>query len=112
MKLLGIKTCDTCRKAWHWLDGQGIAYQWIDLREDGVDRETLAGWVRALGVESLVNKRSTTWRGLTDGQRAALAGDAAVDLLATQPTLVKRPVFVKDGEVRVGFDDEVRDWLA
>ena len=36
MKVYGIKSCDTCRKARKWLDEQGIDHDWVDLREDGV----------------------------------------------------------------------------
>lgn len=112
----GLNSCDTCRKARRWLDEQGIAHDWRDLREAPPDRAQLQGWLRAAGAEALVNRRSTTWRGLSEAQRAAAApgGDEAalLDLLAAQPALIKRPLFQRDGEVLLGFDERVRARLA
>ena len=108
----GIRNCDTCRKAWKWLDAQGIGYQWIDLRAEGVDRSVLAGWVARVGLEGLANRRSATWRALSDAQRAGLSADDGIGLLLDNPTLIKRPVFDHRGEIRVGFTPEVRAWLA
>ena len=51
-----------------------------------------------------MNRRSTTWRTLDDNQRAA-DGDALVDLLLAHPTLIKRPLIERGGEVlALGFD--------
>ena len=112
MKIYGIKSCDTCRKARKWLAEQGIAAEWVDLREDGPAPGDLERWLDALGAEALVNRRSTTWRQLPEDQRPAMDPVAARPVLEAHPTLIKRPVFERGGEVRVGFTPAVRDWLA
>ena len=112
MTLFGIKSCDTCRKARKWLDEQGISHEWRDLREDGVDRARLERWITSLGPDQLVNRRSTTWRGLNEGTRnQAMDADSCVDVLAEHPTLIKRPVFETGERVLVGFNETVREAL-
>lgn len=107
MKVIGIKTCDTCRKARKWLDGQGIAHQWHDLREDGIERASLEHWITAVGPDRLVNRRSTTWRQLDETVRdQAMQAASCAAVLAEHPTLIKRPVFETGDRVLVGFDKE------
>ena len=108
----GIKACDTCRKALKWLDAEGLEARWTDLREDGLDRADLERWLAAVGCEALVNRRSTTWRQLPEDQRPAMEDDAVIPVLLAHPTLIKRPVFERGGEVRVGFTPDVRAWLT
>ncbi len=112
MKLYGIKSCDSCRKARKWLDEQGRAPAWHDLREDGIDADTIDRWLAAVGTETLVNRRSTTWRGLDEDERArAMDENTAASLLAQQPTLIKRPVIESGGRILVGFDAAVKQAL-
>lgn len=111
----GIKSCDTCRKARKWLEAQGVDYQWIDLREQPPARATIEKWLGAVGAQALVNRRSTTWRGLAEDRRPGLDSPEILDLLLLSPTLIKRPLFERDGtggvEYRVGFGDAQREWL-
>ncbi|MCI2394101.1 ArsC/Spx/MgsR family protein [Aliiroseovarius sediminis] len=108
MRVWGLKTCDTCRKAVKALKGAGFDPDYIDVRADGADPADLARFHAAFG-EALVNKRSTTWRGLSDAERA---GDPLA-LLAQRPTLMKRPV-IEDGEqLTLGWDAATRDvWVG
>ncbi|MGB0515025.1 MAG: ArsC/Spx/MgsR family protein, partial [Wenzhouxiangellaceae bacterium] len=54
---------------------------------------------------------STTWRGLSDKHKDGVTEKKAVALMAEHPTLIKRPLFERGDQVRVGFDDDVRAWL-
>ncbi len=107
----GLKTCDTCKKAVKWLEAEGIAHTVKDVRADGVPGDELARWIGVVGWEVLVNKASTTWRGLGDGDKDGLDAARAEALLAAHPTLIKRPVFVAGDQVIVGFRDAQRDAL-
>ncbi len=115
LRVHGIKSCDTCRKARKWLDEQGIEYEWTDLRGDPPERSAVERWLGTVGAESLVNRRSTTWRGLVEDRRPGLDSPEIVDLLLESPTLIKRPLFERAGkgglEYRVGFGDAQREWL-
>ena len=104
MKLHGIVNCDTVKKARVWLAARGIAYQWVDFRKAPPAIGDLARWCRAVGWETLLNRRGTTWRALDDAAKAAVVDErSAIALMATKPTLIKRPVVEAAGDVIVGF---------
>jgi arsenate reductase len=102
LTVYGIKQCDSCRKALKWLAAEGKVHQFHDFRVDGLSTELLRGWLNSRHADKLVNRRSTSWRQLTDEQRQ-FEGEALLTLLLENPTLIKRPVFVADGIVAVGF---------
>ena len=110
MILYGISNCDTVKKARRWLDEQGVAYRFHDVRKDGLDAARLQRWIDALGWEKLLNKAGTTFRKLPDAQKDGLDADAAKALMLEQPAMIRRPVVeVADG-VSVGFS--AGDWQA
>ena len=103
-----LKTCDTCKKALKWLNENEVAHKNHDVRVDGLTREIVVDLVNVLGVEAAVNKRSTTWRDLSDQQKDGLAKESAISLIEANPTLLKRPVFVFDDQIIAGFHDAVK----
>lgn len=111
LNIYGLKNCDTCRKALKWLEAEGIAFTFLDVRKDSIEASDIESWAEAVGVDSLLNKRGTTWRGLSDADKAMGEGKGAVKLMAAHPALIKRPVFVQNGTVMVGFTDAVKDAL-
>jgi Spx/MgsR family transcriptional regulator len=103
VKIYGLATCDTTRAARKWLDARKISYAFHDVREGGLTRPLVEGWVRALGWEKVLNKASTTWRELPDKDKAGVNAAKAVALMLAHPTLVKRPVLDRGGELTLGF---------
>lgn len=102
--LYGIKNCDTVKKARRWLDQHGVAYRFHDFRVDGVDEKQLALWVKQAGWEMLLNRCGTSWRALSETQRACVVDDtSAVAVMIAQPALIKRPVLESGDVLRVGF---------
>ncbi|MEK9724146.1 MAG: arsenate reductase [Rhodospirillaceae bacterium] len=99
----GLKNCDTCRKALKWLAAEDIAHAFRDVRADGVTAADVGRWADAVGWETLLNRRGTTWRGLPDGDIADVDAAKALTLMAAHPALIKRPVFQKGDAVVVGF---------
>ena len=108
MKFYGLKTCDTCRKARKALDAAGAAYTYIDVRADGVSKAALKNWVSALGVKTVLNTRSTTWRELDDADKEFSSDADAIALMSAYPTLIKRPVIEHDGEIFVGWTKDTQ----
>jgi len=108
----GIKTCDTVRKALKWLEAEGIEHNFHDFRIDGLEADTLQRWVDEKGWESVLNKRSTTWKNLPDADKSELNAACAISLMVTHPTLVKRPVFEIKGVILQGFTDDVRRQIS
>ncbi|NHK26870.1 ArsC family transcriptional regulator [Parvularcula flava] len=103
MKVYGLKNCDTCRKAMKELAASGRELELIDMRGGEVTKARITRWLKAVGAEALVNRRSTTWRGLTEEQKDQAMGKDAASLLAEHPTLIKRPVVETGDEVFVGW---------
>jgi len=103
IRLYGIANCDTIKKARAWLDRQGVAYQFYDYKKVGIDAVTLRRWSDAVGWEMLLNRAGTTFRKLSDADRADLDREKAIALMLAQPSMIKRPVLDRDGVLTVGF---------
>ena len=106
LTVYGLTQCDTVKRARAWLDAHGVAYRFNDFKKGGVPPARLDAWIAALGWEALLNRRGTTWRRLSEGERAAVVDAASARaLLLAQPSLVKRPVVEwRRGAPSVGFD--------
>lgn len=102
--LYGIKNCDTVKKARTWLEQNTIAYQFHDFRADGLEPQQIKSWIDALGLETLVNKRSTTWNELDDATKQQFAANA-VNIIIAHPTLIKRPLLDTGKQQYVGFKE-------
>ncbi len=104
MKLYGLKTCDTCRKALKALPKADF----VDVRADGVPDDVLELAHATFGAK-LVNTASTTWRGLSEAERAR----DPLDLLRAHPALMKRPLIkAQDGTLYLGWGKDVQAALA
>ena len=101
----GISNCDTVKKAKRWLEQQAIEYQFHDFRKQGLDAATLEKWAKLQGWESLLNKRSTSWKQLDPSSKETLNESTALELMLQNPTLIKRPVLDLGKEVHNGFND-------
>ena len=109
MKFYGLKTCDTCRKAKKALEAAGVNYSYSDVRADGVAKAQLTKWAKAVGWEKLLNKSSTTWRGLDDSEKSDITKAKAIALMAEHPTLIKRPIIDNGAtQVYVGWTKETQ----
>ena len=102
--IYGIKSCDTMKKAFTWLDGQKLAYTFHDYKKEGIDRARLTAWCAKVGWEVLVNKRGTTFRKLTPAEQDVKGDKDAIALMQKYPSLIKRPVIEKGAQVLVGLD--------
>lgn len=105
--LYGIKNCDTVKKARQWLDSNDVNYQFHDFRADGLNETKIHDWIAALGLEAIINKRSTTWKGLSDAQKLEIFDVShAPALIVANPTIIKRPVLETASATQVGFKPE------
>jgi Spx/MgsR family transcriptional regulator len=104
--LYGIPNCDTVKKARTWLDQHKISYQFHDFKQAGIDAKSIQRWIDAMGIDIVLNKKSTTWRGLDATQQASAANvKKAIQLMQEHTSLIKRPVLEQNGQVlAVGFD--------
>lgn len=104
--LYGIPNCDQVKKARGWLRERGLPYRFHDFKKSGIDAATLTRWERALGWETLLNRKGTTWRGLPEERRAAVVdAPSACAAMSEAPSLIKRPVLELDGRCQAGFSE-------
>lgn len=104
--LYGIPNCDTVKKARNWLTEQGASYTFHDFKKQGVPTELLPGWIKAVGLDKLINRKGPTWRKLDAALQASVVDPAsATSVMLANSSVIKRPVVVwADGAVTVGFD--------
>jgi arsenate reductase len=92
MKVYGLKTCSTCRRAIKALNDSGYETEMVDVRKDGMPAEVLERLYAVFG-DQLLNRRATTWRKLPDADKKK----PAVRLMLEHPLLIKRPVIEEQG---------------
>jgi len=103
--LYGIKNCDTVKKSRDWLSKNNIEYRFHDFRVDGLDKVQVNSWIAEIGLDTLVNKRSTTWKELNENIKENLNEQNAALVIAENPTLIKRPLLDTGKQKHVGFKD-------
>ncbi|MBQ4807159.1 arsenate reductase [Phaeobacter sp. HS012] len=103
MQLFGLKACDTCRKALKQLPEAEL----VDVRAEGVPEAILTAALAQFG-DRLVNTRSTTWRGLSEAERAG----EPLDLLKAHPALMKRPLIKTGDDLYLGWDAKTKAALG
>jgi len=97
MIIYGLKNCDIVRKARKALPEAKMH----DVRDAPLSREKLASLLEAF-PDTLVNKRSTAWRKLSEDERA---GDP-IALLQAHPALMKRPLIEVGDKLYLGWTAE------
>jgi arsenate reductase len=91
--LYGIPNCDTVKKARVWLQEHQGDFVFHDFKKNGLDRSTIEKWLTQVGLDLLINRKGTTWRALSDEQKASATDvESAIALILASPSLVKRPV--------------------
>lgn len=104
IKIYGIPNCDTVKKARRWLEENQVAYEFIDFKKTPPDEALIEKWLTDIPLDILLNKRGTTWRKLDEVQKASAENrDAAIALMAGQPSLIKRPIADMEGRYHAGF---------
>jgi arsenate reductase (glutaredoxin) len=92
--IYGIKNCDTMQKAIKWLDANKIGYVFHNYKESGIDKKTLSLWLQHFETDKLINTKGTTYRALTDDEKASISNKTkAIALMLANTSLIKRPVW-------------------
>ncbi|MDY0008880.1 MAG: ArsC family reductase [Bdellovibrionales bacterium] len=109
----GIKNCDSMKKAFVWLDENGIAYDFHDYKKSGADEAVLKSAFKIHGWENVINRKGTTWRKLDDKTRDSMTEKSALAAALENPSLVKRPLIVAGKDILLGYDtDEFTEKLV
>ena len=101
--------CSTCRKALKWLKDNHINYIDRDIVNENPAKEELEKWIKKSNIPTnkwfntsgLVYKELKLKDKLKD-----MSEDEKINLLSSNGKLVKRPIFVSDKIVLIGFKEE------
>lgn len=110
--LFGIPNCDTVKKARTWLEQQAIPFDFHNFKKEGLSAEQVELWLKKIDFDTLINRKGTSWRALSEEQKNQAASKAgALALVLENPSLIKRPVLqIGDNTldyVGVGFNDQL-----
>ena len=106
MKIYGIKTCGSVKKALKFFKDNGIEYEFVDFKKTPVGCEKIEEWTDKVGINTLFNNRGTKYRQLKL-KELNLDDEGKKEWLCRENILIKRPVIELDNsDVIVGFDEE------
>lgn len=106
----GYMKCDSCRKALKWFESRGVETAFVDITTDPPSA-ALLGEALDAGAATLAKLFNTSGRlyrerGIKD-KLLQMTRDEALDLLAGEGMLVKRPVVTDGRRFTVGFKEAV-----
>lgn len=105
-KVYGIPNCSSVKKAIASLKGNGTEVLFHDFKKQGVPADLLEVWIATFGLDILINRKGTTWRGLDeDQQQLAASPGGSRSLLSQHPSLIKRPIVDLQGSLTIGQTD-------
>ena len=106
IKILGLKNCDKCRDAQTKLNNLGYNLEFIDVRKNPIGKDQIKQLIAMFGNQ-ILNKRSTTFRGLSQSEKDF----STVQLLQKYPALMKRPVVKSYEKNTIGWNAEIiKEW--
>ena len=104
---MAFPTAPPSKKRAPGLPNTRIDVTFHDFKKQGVDAAWLRKVVAQTGWQALLNTRGTTWRKLSDAEKAAVSDEAsAIALMQAQPSVIKRPVLEHDGRYHLGFAED------
>jgi Spx/MgsR family transcriptional regulator len=106
MKLYGIKTCGSVKKAMKFFKDNGIEYEFVDFKTTPPSSSQIESWSKAVGIEKLLNTKGTKYRTLKL-KELDLDESGKKEWMIKEPLLIKRPVIEDDKGVLVAYDEEL-----
>jgi arsenate reductase len=107
IKVYQYSKCSTCRKALKWLDTRGVAYDNVDIVTAPPKKAELQRALKlGIPLKKLFNTSGQSYRDGKWGEKLGSVSEAqALDALAADGKLIKRPFVLGSDYVLVGFDE-------
>lgn len=105
MKLYGIKTCGSVRKAIKFFKENDIEFEFVDFKKVNVTEDEINNWLKKVSIDTLFNNRGTKYRTLKL-KELNLDDNGKKEWLIKENMLIKRPVVEYKDKVIVAFDEE------
>lgn len=100
--------CSTCKKAQKFLDDNNISYEIRAIKEQNPTINELKQWHKKSGLplKRFFNTSGQLYRGMELSKKLPdMSEDEQFEILASDGMLVKRPLFINDDTVLVGFKE-------
>lgn len=107
LQIYTLKTCDSCRKATKWLRENQIPFQEIAIRETPPSLDELSRALANLDgdIRKLFNTSGQEYRSLNLKEKLpTLSTGQALELLANNGNLIKRPFLISPSTTLLGFN--------
>ena len=101
--------CSTCQKAKKWLQDNKIKFEDRNIIEENPTAEELKRWIKLSGkdIKKWFNTSGLKYRELKLSQKLNnMTDEGKIDILASDGMLVKRPIFISDDGILIGFKQE------
>lgn len=108
LRVFQYPQCSTCKKALKWLTSHGVDFDSIDIVQHPPTKAELREALKGAGIpiRKLFNTSGVSYREGRFGERLATMTEAeALDALAKDGKLIKRPVVLGKSVALVGFDE-------
>lgn len=96
------------KKTFQLLENEGISYEFIDYKKHKPTEQLLKSFREKSSLDQLINRKGTTYRKLSDDDKAALDTDeTAFSIMSENSSMIKRPIVrFPNGELILGLQEE------
>ena len=105
IKFLQKPSCTTCRKAKAFLEKRRVELDSRDLGKDRLSVEELDELIGTRDHRIFLNTRNELYRARKMKENPP-SREEALNLMAAEPNLIRRPVAVRGAEIVLGYDEE------
>lgn len=101
--------CTTCQKAKKFLEANQVEYTLRDIKEDRLNKDELNRIIKQSGlpIKKFFNTSGLLYKEMKLKDKLAnMSEEEQINLLASDGMLVKRPLFINNELVLVGFKED------
>lgn len=106
IKVYGIKTWDSVRKALRFFKDNNIEVEFFDTKKEIPTSDSIKSWIEKTNIDLIFNSRGTKYRSL-GLKELNLDENAKYEWLCKEPMLLKRPIVETNNDVLVAWNEEV-----
>ncbi|MCI8760092.1 MAG: arsenate reductase family protein [Clostridia bacterium] len=110
-RLIWYPKCSTCQKAKKYLQDNQIPFEEQHIVEDTPTKEELEKWLKQSGIEikKFFNTSGLKYKELNLKEKLPhMTEKEKIELLASNGMLIKRPLFITDKNILIGFKE--KEW--
>ena len=109
--LIWYPKCSTCQKAKRFLEDNKISFEERHIVEDTPTKEELKIWIEQsnLKTKNFFNTSDLVYKEQNLKEKLpSMTKEEKLELLASNGMLIKRPLFISDNKILVGFKE--KEW--